>query len=81
MDRIVELLVPVLSTLEDIQLNKKHGSDLPGGGNSNSTSRDDAQALVNAVTFQFVVALVIVRYLLDLTRPATVKLQREGWIF
>ena len=78
MDRIVELLVPVLSTSEDIQLNKKDGGDLPGSGNWNSTSRDDSQALVNAVTFQFVVALVLVRYIRGLTRPATVKLQREG---
>ena len=33
--------------------------------------------MVNAVGFSFVVTLVIVRYILDLTRPATVKLQRE----
>ena len=33
--------------------------------------------MLPSITFQFVVTLVIVRYILDLTRPATVKLQRK----
>ena len=34
-------------------------------------------SLLNAVTFGFIVTLVIVKYILNLTRPATVKLQNE----
>ena len=49
MDRIVELLWPVHSTLEDIYLNR--GVD----GNWNHTSRNDAQALLNAITFPFII--------------------------
>ena len=48
-----------------------------GAGNWNSASRDDAQALTNTVTFECIVTLVIVKYILGLTRPATVKLQKE----
>ena len=33
--------------------------------------------LLNAVTFVFIVMLVIVKYILNLTRPAIVKLQSE----
>ncbi|XP_068703325.1 52 kDa repressor of the inhibitor of the protein kinase-like [Montipora foliosa] len=76
LDRIVELLVPVLSTLEDVQLNKdKNG--VVRAGTWNPKSRDDARSLLNAVTFGFIVTLVIVKYILNLTRPATVKLQSE----
>ena len=46
-------------------------------GTWNPKSRDDARSLLNAVTFGFIVTLVIVRYILNLTRPATVKLQSE----
>ena len=77
LDRIVELLVPILATLEDIGLNR-NGEDNVGAGNWNSSSRVDAQAMVNAVDFSFVVTLVIVRYILDLPRPVTVKLQRRA---
>lgn len=73
MDRIVELLLPVISTLEDISLNR----DEYGDQRWNQNSRTDAQALVNAVTFSFIVTLVVVRYILDLTRPLTVKLQKK----
>lgn len=55
----------------------KDGDGIVGAGNWNSKSRDDAQALTNAATFQFIVTLVIVKYILGLTRPATVKLQRK----
>ena len=48
-----------------------------GMGVWNAKSKDDASALLNSVTFQFIVTLVIVKYILNLTRPATVKLQRE----
>ena len=77
LDRIIELFNPILATLEDIRLNRNDGGDAAGTGNWNSNSRDDAQALSNAVNFQFIISLVIVRYILDLTRPVTVKLQRE----
>ena len=77
MDRIVELCIAILSTLEDIRLNKNGEDDAAGAGNWNSNRRDDAQALSDAINFQFIVSLVIVRYILDLTRPVTVKLQRE----
>ena len=72
MDRIVELLYPVINTLEDISLNR----NAPGDGNWNQTSRNDARTLINAVTFSFIITLIIVRYILDLTRPLTVKLQK-----
>ena len=57
LDRAVELLLPVLATLEDISLSKK---GVIGAGNWNSASRDDAQALTNAVTFECIATLVIV---------------------
>ena len=73
MDRIVELLLPVVSTLEDISFNR----DAFGNQQWNHNSRDDAQSLVNAINFSFIVTLVVVRHILDLTRPLTVKLQRK----
>ena len=77
LDRIVELFIAILAALEDIRLNKNSEDGAAGTGNWNSNSRDDAQVLSNGINFQFIVSLVIVRYILDLTRPATVKLQRE----
>ena len=74
MDRIVELLHPVLATLEDISMNR----NAPSHGNWNQNSRNDAQALINAMTFSFIVTLVIVRHILDLTRPLTVRLQKKA---
>ena len=74
MDRIVELLHPVVATLEDISMNR----NAPSNGNWNQNSRNDAQALINAITFSFIVALVIVRHILDLTRPLTVRLQKKA---
>ena len=71
MDRIVEMLLPVASALEDISMNR--GAD----GNWNIDSRNDAQSLLNVITFQFIVAIVVVRHILDLTRPLTLKLQRK----
>ena len=65
-----------MATLEDIALNKG-GDGKVGAGNWNSKSRDDAQALTNAGTFQFIVTLVIVKNILWLTRQATVKLKRK----
>ena len=47
MDRIVELLHPLVYTLEDISMNRNAPSD----GNWNQNSRNDAQALINAITF------------------------------
>ena len=74
MDRIVELLHPVVATLEDISMNR----NAPSHGNWNHNSRNDAQALINAITFSFIVTLVIVRHILDLTRPLTVRLQKKA---
>ena len=70
MDRIVEMLLPVALALEDISMNRG------GDGNWNIDSRNDAQSLLNAITFQFIVAIVVVWHILDLTRPLTLKLQR-----
>ena len=74
MDRIVELLHPVVATLEDISMNR----NAPSHGSWNKKSRNDAQALINAVTFSFILTLVIVRHILDLTRPLTVRLQKKA---
>ena len=73
MDRIVELLLPVFSTLEDISLNR----DAFGNQQWNYNSRNDAQSLVNAINFSFIVTVVVVKHILGLTRPLTVKLQRK----
>ena len=74
MDRIVELLHPVVATLEDISMNR----NAPRHGNWNQNSRNDAQALNEGMTFSFIVTLVIVRHILDLTRPLTVRLQKKA---
>ena len=74
MDRIVELLHPVVATLEDISMNR----NAPSHGNWNQNSRNDGQALLNAMTFSFIVTFVIVRHILDLTRPLTVRLQKKA---
>lgn len=74
MDRIVELLHPVVAALEDISMNR----NAPSNGNWNQNSRNDSQALINAITFSFIVTLVIVRHILDLTRPLTVRLQKKA---
>ena len=76
MDRIVELLHPVVATLDiaDIAMD----SNAPSHGNWNQNSRNDAQALMNAITFSFIVTLVIVRHILDLTRSLTVRLQKKA---
>jgi len=71
MDRMIEFIKPVMSTLEDISMNQ----DAFGNLQWNYSSRNDAQVLINAVNFPFIVALVIVGYILDLTRPLTQKLQ------
>ena len=65
---------PVVATLEDISTNR----NAPSHGNCNQNSRNDAQALINAITFSFIVTLVIVRHILDLTRPLTVRLQKKA---
>ena len=74
MDQIVELLHPVVATLEDISMNR----NAPSNGNWNQDSRNDAQALINAITFSFIVTIVIVRHILHLTRPLTVRLQKKA---
>ena len=77
MDRIVELLHPVVATLEDISMNRNARSH----GNWNQNSRNDAQALINAITFSFIVTLVIVRHILDLTDHSQLGYKRKQWIF
>ena len=76
LDRIAELLLPVCETLEDIKLNRGDRG-IAGEGKWNRQSQDDAANLFNAINFQFIVTLVIVKYILNLTRPATVKLQSK----
>ena len=76
MDRIVEMLLLVASALEDISLNRDENGDR-GRGDWNADSRNDAQSLLNAISFTFIVAIVVVRHILDLTRPLTLKLQRK----
>ena len=73
MDQIVKLLHPVVATLEDTSMNR----NAPSHGNWNQNSRNDAQTLINAITLSFLVTLVIVRHILDLTRPLTVRLQKK----
>ncbi|XP_022782315.1 52 kDa repressor of the inhibitor of the protein kinase-like [Stylophora pistillata] len=70
------MLLPVASALEDISLNRDENGDR-GRGDWNVDSRNDAQSLLNAITFTFIVAIVVVRHILDLTRPLTLKLQRK----
>ncbi|XP_068686728.1 52 kDa repressor of the inhibitor of the protein kinase-like [Montipora foliosa] len=78
MDRIVERLPAIISLLEDVSLNSDIQVDENTTiGNWNIKSRNDAQNLINAATFPFIVSVVIVRHILDLTRPLTVKLQRK----
>ena len=72
-DRIVELLFPVKATFEEISSNQ----DALNDGTWNPSSRNDAQAMISAITsFSFIVALVVVKCILGLTRPPTVKLQK-----
>ena len=67
MDRIVELLYPVTATFEDISMDRNS----PGDSTWNPTSRQDAQSLLNAINFSFIVSLVIVRHMLGLTIKAS----------
>ncbi|EDO42389.1 predicted protein [Nematostella vectensis] len=69
MHRVIELLQPVAETFKDIALNQ--------GKDWNPNSRIDAQALVNALSFSFIITVVVVSYILDLTKPITVKLQAK----
>ena len=64
------------SALEDISLNRDENGDR-GRGDWNVDSRNDAQSLLNAITVTFIVAIVVVRHILDLNRPLTLKLQRK----
>ena len=70
------MLLPVASALEDISLNRDENGDR-GRGDWNVDSRNDAQSLLNAITFTFIVVIVVVRHILDLARPPTLKLQRK----
>ena len=59
MDRIVELPYPVVATLEDISMNR----NTPCHENWNQNGRNNAQALINAITFSLIITLVIVRHI------------------
>ena len=48
-----------------------------GEGKWNGQSQDDRENLLNAINIPFIATLVIIKYILDLTRPATVKLQSK----
>lgn len=74
MDRIVELLHPVIATVKDNSMNR----NAPSHGNWNQNIRNETQALINAITFSFIVTLVIVRHILDSTIPLTVRLQKKA---
>ena len=50
------------SALEDISLNRDENGDR-GRGDWNVDSRNDAQSLLNAITFTFIVAIVVVRHI------------------
>ena len=75
LDRVVELLHPVLATLEDISLSKS-GNGVAGARNWNMKNRDDAQTLTNSTSFEFIVTLVVVQYILGLTKPASLESQK-----
>ena len=77
LDRIVELLLPVVCTIDDIANNRKVGHEDPDSGDWNQNSKTAAGKILPSITFEFITTLIIVRYILDLTRPATVKLQRK----
>ena len=77
LDRIVELLLPVVSTIDDIGNNRKVGHEDPDSGDWNQNSKTAASKILPSIAFEFITTLIIVRYILDLTRPATVKLQRK----
>ena len=55
MDRIVELLHPLVYTLEDISMNRNAPSD----GNWNQNSRNDAQALIMQSHFPLLLLLLL----------------------
>ena len=74
MDQIGQPLHPVVATLEDISMNRNASSH----GNWNQNSGNDAQALINATAFSFIVTLVIVRHILELIRPLTFRLQKKA---
>ena len=77
LDRVVELLNPRCVTLEDISLNKSP-EGVVGRGSWNSTSSSDAGSLLKAISFEFLITLVVVKQILGLTRSATVKLQAKN---
>ena len=75
MDGIVKLLHPVVATLADISMNTNGPTD---GSNWNQNSGNDAQALINTITFPFIITVVILRHILLLTRPLTLRLQKKA---
>ena len=77
LDRIVELLLPVVCTIDDIASNRKVGHEDPDSGDWNQNSKAAASKILPSITIEFVTTLVIVRYMLDLTRMATVNLQQK----
>ena len=68
----MKLLHPVVATLADISMNRNGPND---GSNWNQNSGNDAQALINAITFPFIITVVILRHILLLGH------KRKQWIF
>ena len=62
LDRIVELLLPVVCTIEDIAHNRKGGDEAPDSGDWNQSSKTAAKKVLPSITFEFVVTLVIDMY-------------------
>ena len=43
---------------------------------ANMKNRDDAQTLTNSISFEFIVTIVVVQYILGLTKPASLESQK-----
>lgn len=69
-------MAPVVFTLEETELNRNANEEI-GHGKWSRNSRTDAEALNDTIKFTFIVIVIVVRYLLDLARPGTVKLSRK----
>ena len=76
LDRIIELLLPVVCTIDGNANNRTVGHEDRDSSDWNQNSKT-ASKILPSITLEFVTTLVIVRYILDFARPATVKLQRK----
>ncbi|CAH3167123.1 unnamed protein product [Pocillopora meandrina] len=78
MNHRLNLCIADTCQLPILHLKTSHLTETALRLNLNPTSRHDAQSLINAINFSFIVSLVIVRHILGLTRPLTVKLQQKA---